>query len=106
MAEPTTIPRSEHKLSRRHIDNDALKVISRLQQFLLSVPVIRPIYSATKKLVESFSGSPVTGFKRVVAIEYPRPGLWTIGPRHHPADVVVIDFDHITGLPTRTHSSQ
>ena len=32
MAEPTTIPRSEHKLSRRHIDNDALKVIYRLQQ--------------------------------------------------------------------------
>ncbi|MEE2612623.1 MAG: polynucleotide adenylyltransferase PcnB [Acidobacteriota bacterium] len=32
MAEPATIPRSEHKLSRRHIDNDALKVIYRLQQ--------------------------------------------------------------------------
>lgn len=32
MAEPTTIQRSEHKLSRRHIDNDALKVIYRLQQ--------------------------------------------------------------------------
>ena len=32
MAEPTTIPRSEHKLSRRHIDDDALKVIYRLQQ--------------------------------------------------------------------------
>ena len=56
-----------------------LRLISRLQQFLLSVPVIRPIYSATKRLVESLSGSPVTGFKRVVTIEYPRPGLWTIG---------------------------
>ena len=56
-----------------------LRLISRVQQLLLSVPVIRPIYSATKRLVESFSGSPVTGFKRVVAIEYPRPGLWTIG---------------------------
>ena len=33
MAEPTTIPRSEHTLSRRHIDNDALKVIYRLQQY-------------------------------------------------------------------------
>ena len=32
MAEPTTIPRSEHKLSHRHIDDDALKVIHRLQQ--------------------------------------------------------------------------
>ena len=33
MAVPTTIPRSEHNLSRRHIDNDALKVIYRLQQY-------------------------------------------------------------------------
>ena len=33
MAAPTTIPRSEHTLSRRHIDSDALKVISRLQQY-------------------------------------------------------------------------
>ena len=32
MAEPTTISRSEHHLSRRHIDDDALKVIDRLQQ--------------------------------------------------------------------------
>jgi poly(A) polymerase len=32
MASPITIPRSEHDLSRRHIDDDALKVISRLQQ--------------------------------------------------------------------------
>ena len=32
MAAPTTIARSEHTLSRRHIDDDALKVIHRLQQ--------------------------------------------------------------------------
>ena len=32
MAAPTSIPRSEHILSRRQIDGDALKVISRLQQ--------------------------------------------------------------------------
>ncbi len=32
MAAPTSIPRSEHILSRRRIDDDALKVISRLQQ--------------------------------------------------------------------------
>ena len=32
MAVPTTILRSEHTLSRRHIDDDALKVIHRLQQ--------------------------------------------------------------------------
>ena len=32
MAAPTTIPRSAHAVSRRHVDEDALKVIYRLQQ--------------------------------------------------------------------------
>ena len=32
MAAPTSIARSEHNLSSRNIDNDALKVIRRLQQ--------------------------------------------------------------------------
>ena len=33
MPEPVTIPRSEHPISRRDIDPDALKVLYRLQQF-------------------------------------------------------------------------
>ena len=32
MAAPTTIPRSEHTLSKRQVDDDALKIIYRLQQ--------------------------------------------------------------------------
>jgi uncharacterized membrane protein len=49
------------------------------QSILLRVPVFNTVYSAAKQLIESFSGSSTTGFKRVVLIEYPRPGLWTIG---------------------------
>ena len=49
------------------------------QAVLLRVPVINTVYSAAKQLIESFSGSSTTGFKRVVIIEYPRPGLWSIG---------------------------
>src|SRR5688572_29210602 len=33
MPEPVIIPRSEHPISRQHIDQDALKVLYRLQQF-------------------------------------------------------------------------
>src|ERR687889_2739988 len=33
MAEPTIVPRSQHAISRRDIDPDALKVLYRLQQF-------------------------------------------------------------------------
>lgn len=49
------------------------------QNLLLKVPVIGAVYSSAKQLIDSFSGSSATGFKRVVAIEYPRPGAWTIG---------------------------
>ena len=49
------------------------------QRVLLGVPVIGFVYSAARQLIESFSGSGQTGLKRVVAIEYPRVGLWTIG---------------------------
>lgn len=43
------------------------------------VPVIGAIYSATHRLVGSFSGTRGTGFKRVVMVEYPRLGAWSIG---------------------------
>ena len=49
------------------------------QNALLRMPVIGPVYSTAKQLIDSFSGSTGTGFKRVVIIEYPRASVWTIG---------------------------
>ncbi|MBI2872600.1 MAG: DUF502 domain-containing protein [Chloroflexi bacterium] len=49
------------------------------QQALLRIPVIKTVYSPAKQLIESFSGTGSTGFKRVVMVEYPRVGAWTIG---------------------------
>ena len=46
---------------------------------MLNIPVIGPIYLASRKLVESFSGSKETGFKRVVLIQFPREGFWSVG---------------------------
>ncbi|MBI4305896.1 MAG: DUF502 domain-containing protein [Chloroflexi bacterium] len=54
-------------------------IISAVQAGLLRVPVYNTIYSASKQLVESFSGTGRTGFRRVVEFEYPRRGTWTIG---------------------------
>ncbi|MBI4218741.1 MAG: DUF502 domain-containing protein, partial [Chloroflexi bacterium] len=54
-------------------------IIGAVQAGLLRVPVYNTIYSASKQLVESFSGSGRTGFRRVVEFEYPRRGTWTIG---------------------------
>jgi len=50
-----------------------------IQRALLRTPIISIIYSAFKQLTESFSGDTETGFKRVVIVEYPRSGTWTIG---------------------------
>ena len=49
------------------------------QAALLRTPVIGGIYSTAKQLIDSFSGDGATGFKRVVVIEYPRAGVWTVG---------------------------
>ncbi len=49
------------------------------QATLLRIPVVSAVYSPAKQLVESFSATSTTGFRRVVWIEYPRKGAWTVG---------------------------
>ncbi len=49
------------------------------QGLLLKLPVVGAVYSPARQLIDSFTGSGSAGFKRVVSIEYPRPGTWTIG---------------------------
>ena len=46
---------------------------------LLRVPLVGTIYSANRQLIESFSGTSVTGFKRVVLVEFPRTNSWSLG---------------------------
>ena len=54
-------------------------IIQWVQRELFRVPIVGSVYSASEHLIESFSGSSATGFKRVVVIEYPRQGIWTVG---------------------------
>ncbi len=55
------------------------KMFGWAQAAALKVPFIGAIYSASHRLVGSFSGAGETGFKRVVMVEYPRLGAWSIG---------------------------
>lgn len=55
------------------------KMFGWAQSAALRVPLIGVIYSASHRLVGSFSGAGETGFKRVVMVEYPRLGAWSIG---------------------------
>ena len=55
------------------------RMIEGIQKWLLSIPVVGAIYSPARQLIDSFSGTSESGFKRVVLIEYPKSGTWMIG---------------------------
>ena len=55
------------------------RMIELLKRGFLGIPVVGNVYSTAGKLIDSFSGSSDMGFKRVVAIEHPRKGAWTLG---------------------------
>lgn len=46
---------------------------------LLRVPVIRPVYSAAKQLLESITGKQGRSFKEVALVTYPREGSLALG---------------------------
>ena len=49
------------------------------QSLLGRVPIVRPIYNSIKQIVDSFSTTGKTIFKRVVVVEFPMKGTRTIG---------------------------
>ena len=57
----------------RYFWNAAERVITQL-------PIIRTVYSSVKQVTDFFVGeSEVNEFQRVVAVEYPRKGMWSVG---------------------------
>ena len=42
------------------------------------IPIARSIYSTVKQITNAF-GHDATSFKRVVMVEYPRKGIYTLG---------------------------
>jgi uncharacterized membrane protein len=46
---------------------------------LLRVPLLNKIYGATKQINEAFSTSNKNAFRTVVLVEFPRPGVYTLG---------------------------
>ena len=48
------------------------------ESWILRIPVVRHVYGPLRQLLDSFS-SDRTSFTRVVLLEYPRKGIWTIG---------------------------
>jgi uncharacterized membrane protein len=55
------------------------QVLSGLERIVLQIPVVRSIYGATRQFIEAFSPGAGRAFSRVVLVEYPRAGVWTLG---------------------------
>lgn len=55
------------------------RMIKWVDTTLLRVPLLNKIYSGTKQINEAFSTSNKNAFRTVVLVEFPRPGVYTLG---------------------------
>ncbi len=55
------------------------RVVRWAESMLARVPLVRSVYTGTKKLADMVLGEGGTSFRQVILVEYPRQGLWTIG---------------------------
>ncbi len=55
------------------------RVIELGQELLMRTPLVRSIYSTTRQVVDAFFDAANTPFERVVILEYPRRGLYSLG---------------------------
>lgn len=49
------------------------------EQFLQAIPLAGSVYKTLKQILETLLQDSKTKFRRVVMVEYPRRGIWTIG---------------------------
>ncbi|GAB4237460.1 MAG: DUF502 domain-containing protein [Stanieria sp.] len=49
------------------------------EQFLQAIPLAGSVYKTLKQILETLLRDSKTRFRRVVLVEYPRRGVWTIG---------------------------
>ncbi len=49
------------------------------EQFLQAIPLAGSVYKTLKQILETLLGDSKSKFRRVVMVEYPRKGVWTIG---------------------------
>ena len=55
------------------------RIWSWIETGILRIPLVKGIYGAARQLLDALSVTSRGKFSKVVLVEYPRPGLWTIG---------------------------
>jgi uncharacterized membrane protein len=56
-----------------------LRMIEWLDSTLLRVPLLNKVYSTIKQVNEAFTSGKKSSFKTVVLVEFPHPGVYTLG---------------------------
>ncbi|HAT8642949.1 TPA: DUF502 domain-containing protein [Legionella pneumophila subsp. pneumophila] len=54
------------------------RLVSRGESLLAKIPLVRSIYNAVKQVIHAVLSTNSQAFRKVVLVEYPRKGLWTI----------------------------
>lgn len=54
------------------------KLVGLWEQLLSRIPLVRSVYSAVKQLVETTLSGNGNSFRKVVLVEFPRRGMWTL----------------------------
>ncbi len=60
-------------------------VMELIELLFYQVPLVRPVYNGIKQLIHAFSPTNKESFQRVVLVEYPRKGLYSLGFQTHKA---------------------
>lgn len=55
------------------------RMYAHLERFISRIPGFKQVYPHVKQLVDLVMGDKPMAFKRVVLVEYPRKGIWTLG---------------------------
>ena len=55
------------------------RALSLFESGILRIPLVKGIYGSARQLLNAFSTTGKRTFSKVVLIEYPRTGLWTVG---------------------------
>lgn len=53
--------------------------VNAIEKMVVHIPLVRPVYSGIKQLVEAFGVQDKMSFKKVVVIEFPRIGIYSLG---------------------------
>ncbi len=65
------------------------RIYLEIEDFFTRLPVVKQVYPSVKRVVEFLFGEQSVRFNRVVLVEYPRRGLWSLGLVTGPAMKVI-----------------